>query len=109
MALKRSSCSSSNNNILVMPKEPDLTSIVSSADDRLTIRNIVYTVWSLFNSGDSSTSTSSIGCPYHVRHAPFIFFFDPLLQSLRMIFFPAEVGREAFCRKQRVSHPVSVQ
>lgn len=45
-----------------MPKEPDLSSIVESTHDRLAIRNIVYTAWSLFNS-ESASSTGS----YHVR------------------------------------------
>lgn len=34
-----------------MPIEPDLSMLVDMATDRLCIRNIIYTAWSVFNSG----------------------------------------------------------
>lgn len=36
-----------------MPVEPDLSMLVDVASDRLAIRNIIYTAWSVFNSGSS--------------------------------------------------------
>lgn len=37
--------------IVKMPMEPDLSTLVELAADRLAIRNIIYTAWSVFNSG----------------------------------------------------------
>ena len=42
----------------VAVSEPDLTSIVDSATDRLAIRNIIYTASSIFNSSSSSSSNT---------------------------------------------------
>jgi hypothetical protein len=38
--------------------EPDLSNIVESGSDRLTIRNIMYTAWSLFNRRTQSSSAT---------------------------------------------------
>lgn len=39
-----------------MPSEPDLSMAVDLASDRLAIRNIIYTAWSVFNSCSTSGS-----------------------------------------------------
>ena len=42
---------SSTSSSLKMPVEPDLSQKVESGTDRLVLRNIIYTAWSIFNSG----------------------------------------------------------
>lgn len=42
---------SSGSKVVRMPVEPDLSTLVDLAADRLSIRNIIYTAWSVFNSG----------------------------------------------------------
>lgn len=40
---------------LKMPAEPDLATIVEAGSDRLTIRNIIYAAWCIFNSSGTSS------------------------------------------------------
>lgn len=40
-----------------MPLEPDLSTTVDLASDRLSIRNIIYTAWSVFNSSASFSAS----------------------------------------------------
>lgn len=44
--------------VLTMPSEPDLATLVDSGADRLTIRNIIYAAWSVFNSSKCSDAAS---------------------------------------------------
>lgn len=53
-------CTGTNMSLVIkMPSEPDLSSFVDSATDRLAIRNIIYTAWGIFNSGSCGAE-----CPY---------------------------------------------
>lgn len=56
-----------SSSLIRMPSEPDLACKVSGAGDRLNIRNIIYTAWSLFNSQGNAASG------YHVRQHVLLF------------------------------------
>lgn len=47
-----------------MPSEPDLSMAVDLASDRLAIRNIIYTAWSVFNSSTLGASSAGAGTGY---------------------------------------------
>lgn len=53
-----STSSNSHHASVKMPSEPDLSVQVESGADRLVLRNIIYTAWSIFNSPNSSSSSS---------------------------------------------------
>jgi hypothetical protein len=55
---KNSSSTSVQCNKPVFGAEPDLTTQVESGTDRLVLRNIIYTAWSIFNSGNNSSGYS---------------------------------------------------
>lgn len=45
-----------SSHLMKMPTEPDLSAKVPSASDRLNVRNILYTSWTLFNTSEAATS-----------------------------------------------------